>query len=74
MFREEDTAVSGDVEDAPASLDQLGFDAQLARERSLQPGGVRTVVSTAAVGDRDSHTVDFSRACPRMDACLMKPG
>ena len=50
-------SVGGDVEYAAAALDQVGVDAEFLRDRGLQTGGLRAIVSGAAVFDGDFHGV-----------------
>jgi hypothetical protein len=55
VLRKDASAVDLDVEDAVVTLDEFGFDAELATNRGRQTGGRGQVVSTHAVGDRDPH-------------------
>ena len=50
-------AVNGDVEDAPASLDQFGPHAEPLLDCGRQTGGLGEVASTGAVLNRDAHAV-----------------
>ncbi len=48
-------AVDDDVENAAASLDQLGIDIRLLFDGGRQTGGLRLVVSLIAIGNRNTH-------------------
>jgi len=55
MLREDHVAVDDDIEHAIVALDQRRVDAELVLDPGRQTGGLRKVVSTTAVLDRDVH-------------------
>ena len=55
MLGKNDGAVGGDVEDAAATLDELGLHSELPGDLGRQTGGPGQVVSDYAVGDGDAH-------------------
>ena len=63
MFRVDELAVDGDVEYARAATDELGLDAEGVLDPGRQTGGLRQEVSSAAVGDLDTHTVRIPQPC-----------
>ena len=56
MFREHELSVGDDVEDSLVSLDQLGFDPELAFELCCQTGSVPKITSKDTVSNRYLHT------------------
>jgi hypothetical protein len=55
VLGEKQLSVGDDVEHAAAPLDERGLVAGLSCDVGRQTGGLRLVVSDAAVGDRDLH-------------------
>jgi hypothetical protein len=49
-------SIGNDVEDAAAALDQLHLGVERLLDGSRQTGGVRSIVSFNAIGNRDLHT------------------
>ena len=56
LIRVGDLAVDEDLEDAARALAQRGGDAVLVFDGGLQTGGLRQVVSLAAIQNLDVHT------------------
>jgi hypothetical protein len=64
VFGVDQLSVHLDVEDAVVALDELGLDTNLLLDLGRQTGGLREVVSTVAVLDRDTHVpTSFDRHC-----------
>jgi hypothetical protein len=59
VLRKHQVSIHQDVEDAVVTLDQLGLDSEFLREPGPQTGGLRKVVSTHAVRDRDMHRMNL---------------
>ena len=55
VFGEDEFTVGDDIENAVVAADEFGFDLQFLLQGGRQTGGLRQVVSTAAVFDRDLH-------------------
>jgi hypothetical protein len=64
VLREDHAAVGDDVEHASLPLNQFRFDAERRGERSRQPGGLWTVVSTNAKADLNGHDPSIIRRDP----------
>ena len=54
-FRKDLVAIDGDVENSMVTFDQFAVRREFPRDFGRQTGGLRQVVSTTAVGDRDLH-------------------
>lgn len=69
LLGKDQPAVDAHIEDAAVALDEFNRQTRLLLERSLQPGGLREVVSTHAVFDGQVHTAILAGArLPRADA------
>jgi hypothetical protein len=63
VFRKQQLAVHRDIENPAVSAGQFRLDPQFALERGRQTGGLREVVSTTAVLDRDLHRLMLAQPC-----------
>lgn len=55
MLREYQSAIGDNVEDADPACGELGLHSQLLRDFGRQTGGLRQIVSAAAVSDGNAH-------------------
>lgn len=78
MLAEEHFSVSVDVENAPTTGDQFGFDIVIVFDGGRQTGGPWQVVSLRAVGDRDLHSltprIQGLKLCELVGLCEMLGG
>jgi hypothetical protein len=62
MLRKQQPAVDCDVENAAVTARQFRLDSHLPLDPGRQTGGLRQVISTAAIGNRDPHEPMLTQA------------